>query len=190
MSKRVGEFERETAEDHYEWSVPTASDLGRSYRLFVSIDADVSPLICVEECPVTSARPTARRLEVEPTQRRSVTLTRDDARWLLATLPKAIARIEAEWTEGPPKPPLPAGFTEPVHVSLWSAQPDILIACDHSWTTPAWGQRTADESALFARGVYKADDGRFYTFDEAETTCSTCRSVLGDPVLRQKAGTP
>jgi hypothetical protein len=99
MTKIEGEFERSTGEDRYEWSIPTAPDPGRSYRMFVSIEADVSRLICIEECPVTSAKSGARRMEVEGEPRRSVMLTLDDARWLLATLPKAIEKIESIWAE-------------------------------------------------------------------------------------------
>lgn len=96
----TGEFERATGGESYEWSIPTAPDPGRSYRLFVAIEPDVSRLVCIEETPVTSAKPGARRMEVEPERRRSVTVTLDEARWLLATLPKAIEKIEAVWAAG------------------------------------------------------------------------------------------
>jgi hypothetical protein len=80
-----GEFERSTGGESYEWSIPTAPDRERSYRMFVSVEADLTRLICVEECPVTSDNPGARRMEVEGVPRRSVMLTLDDARWLMAT---------------------------------------------------------------------------------------------------------
>lgn len=92
-----GEFERATGEGSYEWSIPTAPDPGRPRRLFVAVEAEVSRLVCIEETPVTSANPSARRLEVEPVRRHSVNVTLDEARWLLATLPKAIEKIEAIW---------------------------------------------------------------------------------------------
>lgn len=96
----TGEFERSTGDGAYEWSIPAAPDPGRSYRLFVAIEAEMSRMICIEETPVTSAKPGARRLEVAPERRRSVTVTLDEARWLLATLPKAIEKIETAWTAG------------------------------------------------------------------------------------------
>ena len=96
----TGEFERATGEDHYEWSMPSPSGHdGRNYRLFVSIEADISRLIGIDESPVTSAKPSARRMEVEDEPRRSVTVTLDQARWLLATLPKAIEQVESIWAE-------------------------------------------------------------------------------------------
>lgn len=73
----------------------------------------------------------------------------------------------------------------PVHVCLWSSQPDILIACDHSWTTPKW----ADASTK-TEEVYWTADARLYTFDENRTTCDACLATLADPEKRQKAGTP
>jgi hypothetical protein len=176
----MGEFERSTGEAAYEWSIPTAADQGRSYRLFVSIEADISRLVCIEECPVTSAKPGARRMEVEGDPRRSVTVTLDEARWLLATLPKAIAKVERIWAEGAEHPADPA-----VHVCLWSSQPDILIACDHSWTTPKW-----DDAGTAEPDVFLTDDGRRCTFDESLTTCVACLATLSDPEKREKAGTP
>lgn len=100
--KKMDEFERSTGDGAYEWSVRSGADLDqkRHYRLFLSIETEVSRLICIEECPVTSAKPSARRLEVEDQSlRRSVSVTLDEARWLLATLPKAIENVEAAWAE-------------------------------------------------------------------------------------------
>jgi len=94
------EFERNTGDGSYEWSTRTEPDPPHPYRLFVSIETEVSRLIYIEECPVTSTKPSARRLEVEdPSLRRSVSVTLDEARWLLATLPKAIENVEAAWAE-------------------------------------------------------------------------------------------
>jgi hypothetical protein len=104
MSAEQMEFERATGDGSYEWSVPSAPDQGRNYRLFVAIESDVSRLITVEECPVTSVSPGAQRMEVEGEPRRSVVLTMDEARWLLDTLPKAMARIERAWAEAPTEP--------------------------------------------------------------------------------------
>lgn len=96
---KVAEFERSTGDEgEYEWSIPTAPDPGRSYRMFVSIEPAASKLVHMEECPVTSAKPGARRLEVEdPALRRSMAVTLDEARWLLRKLPEAIAKVEAAW---------------------------------------------------------------------------------------------
>lgn len=60
-----------------------------------------------------------------------------------------------------------------VHFSDYASQPDVRIACDQSWTTPAW-KRTRMVSA----NVYEADDGRFYTFDEGAITCVVCREQV------------
>lgn len=99
-SQRVDEFERSTGDGAYEWSIPSEPDPGRNFRLFVSVETEVSRFIDIEECPVTSDKPSARRMEVEdPKLRRSVVVTLDQARWLLATLPKAIAKVEAAWAE-------------------------------------------------------------------------------------------
>lgn len=75
--------------------------------------------------------------------------------------------------------------SKPIHICLWSSQPDILIACDHSWTTPKWG-----DSSTGIEDVYFTDDGRMYTFDDPKTTCTKCLEILADPEKRQKAGTP
>ena len=97
------EFERSTGNGSYEWSTRTEPDPARNYRLFVSIETEVSRIIHIEECPVTSAKPSARRLEVEdPSLRRSLSVTLDEARWLIATLPKAIENVEAAWAGDEP----------------------------------------------------------------------------------------
>lgn len=80
----------------------------------------------------------------------------------------------------------PAESVLPVHVCLWSGQPDLLIACDHSWTTPKWGDATTG-----IEDVFWTDDGRLYTFDEENlTNCAKCLETLADPEKRTKAGTP
>ena len=80
----------------------------------------------------------------------------------------------------------PAETVLPVHACLWSQQPDILIACDHSWTTPKWG-----DAKTSIDDVFWTDDGRLYTFDEEKlTTCAACLATLTDPEKRRKAGTP
>jgi len=95
---KLEEFERSTGDGAYEWSMPSEPDPSRNFRLFVSIETEVSRLVHIEECPVTSAKPSARRMEVEdPSLHRSLVITLDEARWLLATLPKAIAKVEAAW---------------------------------------------------------------------------------------------
>ncbi len=180
MSDEPSAFERSTGEDSYEWSISTEPDQGRNYRLFVSIATDVSRMLCIEETPVTSAKPGARRMDVDGEPRRSVGVTLDEARWLMATLPKAIAKIEAAWAEGAEH-----AVYSSVHVCLWSGQPDLLIACDHSWATPKW-----DEAKTAAPDVFLTDDGRLYTFEEALTTCPACLATLADPAKREKAGTP
>lgn len=63
-------------------------------------------------------------------------------------------------------------MSQPVHLSDWAQQPDVRIACDQSWTTPAWGSE--EETDTGTEGVYKADDGRLYTFDPARATCPAC----------------
>lgn len=94
------EFERSTGDGAYEWSIQSEPDPVRNFRLFVSVETEVSRFIDIEECPVTSDKPSARRMEVEdPKLRRSVVVTLDQARWLRATLPKAIAKVEAAWAD-------------------------------------------------------------------------------------------
>jgi len=98
VNAQVEEFERSTGDGAYEWSIPTHPDPdGTPFRVFVSIDPEIARLICVEEAKVTSVNPGARRLEVEPAERRRINITIGEARWLLTSLPKAIAKIEAEW---------------------------------------------------------------------------------------------
>lgn len=71
-----------------------------------------------------------------------------------------------------------------VHLCLWSSQPDLYIACDLSWTTPAWKQPELPE------GVHLANDRRLYTFEEEKTTCQACRETAADPAKRHRAGHP
>jgi hypothetical protein len=100
----TGEFERSTGEGSYEWSVPSEPDQGRNHRLFVSIETDITRLIVIEDSPVTSAKPSARRMDVEGERLRAVTVTLDEARWLLRTLPKAIEMAERAWAEAEQSP--------------------------------------------------------------------------------------
>lgn len=63
-----------------------------------------------------------------------------------------------------------------VHLSDYSAQGDgVRIACDQSWTDPAWG---ADPHAGLPEGVYASDDGRHYTFTAERVTCEPCHDWM------------
>lgn len=59
---------------------------------------------------------------------------------------------------------------EQVHLVEYASQPDLLILCDQTWTTPAWG-----DPMTSAPSVYRADDGRLYAFDRALVTCDRCK---------------
>lgn len=99
-NEEVAEFERSTGDGAYEWSIPTAPDPdGSNFRFFVSVDPELYRHICLEEAKVTSANPGARRLDVEPSERYRVSVTISEAKWLMSVLPKAIAKIEAAWSE-------------------------------------------------------------------------------------------
>jgi hypothetical protein len=52
----------------------------------------------------------------------------------------------------------------------------ILIVCDATWTEPAWAGPPwgADPHAGLPEGVYRADDGRLYTFTAEQVTCAGC----------------
>lgn len=65
-----------------------------------------------------------------------------------------------------------------VHLSDWSQQPDIHILCDDSWVTPGWGRPTLIQRALERREIYRADDERYYTFDDAKVTCKACLEAM------------
>jgi len=64
-----------------------------------------------------------------------------------------------------------------IHLCNWSQQPDVQIACDGSWTTPAIRFQKAEQAATGIKDVHKADDGRLYTFDRRNVTCPKCKSV-------------
>jgi hypothetical protein len=66
-------------------------------------------------------------------------------------------------------------MTAPIHLSDWASQPDVRIACDQYYGTPAYRQ-TIEPSTL-PEGVYELDDGRLYTFDDelnGSVTCPAC----------------
>lgn len=68
-------------------------------------------------------------------------------------------------------------ITEVIHWSDWASQPDIRIACDQTYTTPAWHTKEDPRgSTTGTPGVYRGDDGRLYTF-EHEPTCPGCLAV-------------
>jgi hypothetical protein len=62
-------------------------------------------------------------------------------------------------------------YPQEVHLCCYSSQPNIQIACDLSFTTPAWNGGTEDGED---ESVYRSDDGRLYTFDHDRTTCKAC----------------
>lgn len=70
------------------WSIPSAGEQinGPALRLILSVGDD---LILIEDMAVTSHAPTFQRLR--DGARRSVSLTTEEARWLLGRLPDAIA---------------------------------------------------------------------------------------------------
>lgn len=55
-----------------------------------------------------------------------------------------------------------------VHMVDYASQPDLLIRCDRSWTTPDL------KGPALPRYVYKAMNGRYYTFDDKYVTCKLC----------------
>ena len=59
-----------------------------------------------------------------------------------------------------------------VHHCDWASQPDIRIACDQSWTTPAWTQPE------LPKNVYAADNGKLYAFAYEVVTCEECRQKI------------
>ena len=56
----------------------------------------------------------------------------------------------------------------PVHMVDYASQPDLKFRCDGSWSTPDL------KSMVLPPGIYKAIDGRLYTFDEAKISCGVC----------------
>ncbi len=72
---------------------------------------------------------------------------------------------------------------EPVHLSDWSQQPDVRIACTQQYGTPAWKGTPADRPNL-PKGVYSLDidggprEGVLYTFDTAKVTCQRCKNAV------------
>ena len=76
-----------------------------------------------------------------------------------------------------------------VHSSDYASQPDIHIRCSDKWTTPAWGPEA--ETATGIEGVYRADDGGLYTFEDrayvdeesgltvpSKVTCPACIAMI------------
>jgi hypothetical protein len=61
-------------------------------------------------------------------------------------------------------------LNKPIHICLWSSQPDILIECDKSWTTPSW----AKHQDILPENIYYSSDDRLYSFDEELVTCEKC----------------
>lgn len=68
-------------------------------------------------------------------------------------------------------------MTDIVHLCDFAQQPDIRIACDQSWTTPAIRFQRPEKAATGIKDVHKADDGRLYTFEAAKVTCPKCKTV-------------
>lgn len=98
-----GEFERAVGDEgEYEWSRPSlASDPStvpleqrHTYRMFVSIEPRWSELVLIEDAQVTSASPEARRI-VRSRGNRDVSLSIEEAEWLLRVLPIALERLRA-----------------------------------------------------------------------------------------------
>jgi hypothetical protein len=68
-----------------------------------------------------------------------------------------------------------------IHSSDYAQQPDIHIRCSGAWTEPAWGSPA--ETATGIEGVYKADNGDWYTFDDRpgpdfKVTCPKCQEMV------------
>jgi hypothetical protein len=63
-----------------------------------------------------------------------------------------------------------------VHLSDWAEQPDIRIACDQSYTQPAWKTpQNIERIRNLPHGVYLADDDRLYTFGHSTLpSCPKC----------------
>jgi hypothetical protein len=71
----------------------------------------------------------------------------------------------------PTKKPRKKNMSEIIHLCNYASQPSIQIACDGSWTEPAWDERSG---LTDIEGVYRSDDNRLYTFVEEKTTCPHC----------------
>jgi len=64
-----------------------------------------------------------------------------------------------------------------IHNVSYASQPDLLIDCDQTWTTPAWGACDWSEpNVTVPNGVFKTLDKRYYTFDDHKVTCEACIS--------------
>lgn len=59
---------------------------------------------------------------------------------------------------------------ETVHLVLYASQPNLLIECDESVTSPSWKQERKIES------VFTTIEGRYYTFDRDKVTCEKCKN--------------
>jgi hypothetical protein len=77
-------------------------------------------------------------------------------------------------------------LSDVIHSCDWSSQPDIHIRCSGKWTTPAWSNSETERE-----GVYRDEEGDFYTFDDVEyeddvtgevvpakVTCETCLAMI------------
>lgn len=73
-------------------------------------------------------------------------------------------------------------ITPVVHMVDYASQPDIQFRCDETWDTPCWKQLGERDTAKL-NGVYKADGGRYYTFEEDKITCPKCRKTPPEPPL-------
>lgn len=59
-----------------------------------------------------------------------------------------------------------------IHICDWASQPDIRIRCSQVMTTPAW------TNAKVREGVFRADNGDVYTFEDSKVTCPDCLRQL------------
>lgn len=83
-----------------DWSRPSAAAggvHGTQVRLFMSIDADDTDLVVVEESKVTSDMPSAR--PIKGGLLGSLRMTIEEAEWLVGVLPIAIARLKKDVAE-------------------------------------------------------------------------------------------
>lgn len=58
--------------------------------------------------------------------------------------------------------------TERIHLCDWASQPDLRIRCSQAMTTPAW------KNVNVSPGVFRADNGDVYTFEDSKATCPAC----------------
>jgi hypothetical protein len=93
-------YERDTGGHRHEWSIPSATSNPEStvkpqhFRVFVSIDPELSTIITVEDAQVTSEQPAARRIEGTS---RSVSLTMEEFRWLIEKGPQILTLLQERW---------------------------------------------------------------------------------------------